>query len=60
MDRAEEAERLTPCEVDPVAKTELLELASSWRQVAVNYEYIQKLENFLKTHKAPEVPLSAH
>ena len=34
-------ERLTPCEVDPVAKTELLELASSWRQVAVNYEYIQ-------------------
>jgi hypothetical protein len=60
LDRAAEAERLASCEVDPVAKTELLDLASGWRQVAVSYEYVQKLENFLKTHKASEGPLSAH
>ena len=42
------------------AKAELLDLASGWRQCAVNYEYVQKLENFLKTFKAPDGPLSAH
>jgi hypothetical protein len=60
LDRAAEAERLASREVDPVAKTELLELASGWRRVAVSYEYVEKLENFLKTHKAPKGPLSAH
>ena len=47
-------------EVEPVAKDELLELASGWRQVAVSYEYVQKLENFLKTFKAPKGPQSTH
>ena len=60
LDRAAEAERLASREVDPVAKAELLELASGWRQVAVSYEYVEKLENFLETHKASEGPLSAH
>ena len=60
LDRAALAERLASRETDPAAKTELLELASSWRQCAVSYEYVQKLENFLKTFKAPDGPLSAH
>lgn len=60
LDRAAAAERLALRETDPAAKTELLELAGSWRQCAVSYEYVQKLENFLKTHKASEGPLSAH
>ena len=60
LDRAAAAERLASREVDPVAKAELLELASGWRQVAVSYEYVEKLDNFLKIHKAPDEPLSAH
>jgi len=60
LDRAALAERLASREVDPTAKTELLELASSWRQCAVSYEYVQKLENFLETFKAPDRPMSAH
>ena len=59
-DRAAEAERLASREIEPAAKAELLELARGWRQVAVSYEYVQKLENFLKVHKAFERPLSAH
>ena len=60
LDRAAAAERLASREVDPVAESELLELASGWRQVAASYEYVEKLENFLKTHKVPGGPLSAH
>ncbi len=60
LDRAATAERLASREVEPVAKDELLELASGWRQVAVSYEYVQKLENFLKTFKAPKGPQSTH
>jgi len=60
LDRAAVAERLALLETDPAAKTELLEHASSWRQCAASYEYVQKLENFLKTFKAPQGPLSPH
>ena len=60
LDRAAAAERLASREIEPAAKAELLELASGWRQVAVSYEYVQKLENFLKTSKAPKGPQSAH
>ena len=60
LDRAALAERLAFREADPVAKAELLDLAGSWRQCAVSYEYVQKLENFLKTSKAPDGRLSAH
>jgi hypothetical protein len=60
LDRAAAAERMASREVEPVAKDELLELASGWRQVAVSYEYVQKLENFLKTFKAPKGPRSTH
>jgi hypothetical protein len=56
LDRAAEAERLASCEVDPVAKTELLELASGWRQVALSYQYVERLEKFLQTFKAPKGP----
>ena len=58
--RSAEAERLAAFEPDGAAKTELLELASSWRQVATSYEYVGKLESFLKTHKASDGPQSAH
>jgi hypothetical protein len=60
LDRAVLAERLASRETDPVAKTELLELASGWRQCAVSYEYVEKLENFMQTFKAPDGPQSAH
>ena len=60
LDRAELAERLASRETEPVAKAELLDLASGWRQVAVSYEYVERLENFLKTHKAPKGPQSEH
>jgi hypothetical protein len=60
LDRAAAAERLAMGETDPAAKTELLELAGSWRQCAVSYEYVQKLENFLKTFKASQGPMSPH
>ena len=60
LDRAASAERLALRETDPAAKTELLELAGNWRQCAVSYEYVQKLENFLENFKAPDRPMSAH
>jgi hypothetical protein len=60
LDRAAAAERLAFREADLVAKAELLELAGSWRQCAVSYEYVQKLENFLKTFKASQGPMSSH
>ena len=60
LDRAALAERLASREDDPTAKTELLELAGSWRQCALSYEYVQKLENFLENFKAPDRPMSAH
>jgi len=47
-------------EPDGAAKTELLELASSWRQVATSYEYVGKLENFLKTHHKGDQPGRMH
>ena len=59
LDRAAEAERLASQEPDRKAKAELLHLASNWRQVAADYEQVEKLENFLKTYKAP-TPLSEH
>ena len=59
LDRAELAERLALRETDSVAKAELLELASGWRQCAVSYEYVQKLETFMETFK-PDGPMSAH
>jgi hypothetical protein len=34
LDRAAAAERLASLEIEPVAKAELLELASGWRKVA--------------------------
>ena len=58
--RAAEAERLAAFEPDGAAKTELLELASSWRQVATSYEYVGKLENFLKTHHKGDQPGRMH
>jgi hypothetical protein len=60
LDRAAAAERLASHENEPVAKAELLKLASDWRQCAVSYEYVQKLEKFLKTHRVPKGPHSAH
>jgi hypothetical protein len=60
LDRADLAERLASRESDPVAKAELLEMASSWRQCAVSYEYVQKLENFMETFRTPGGPMSAH
>ena len=60
LDRAAEAERLAAIETDPAAKTELLELASSWRQCAANYKYAAKLETFLKTHRPAGLPPPAH
>ena len=60
LDRAALAERLASRETKPVAKAEFLELARGWRQVAADYECVEKLENFLKTHKAPKGPQSAH
>ena len=42
-------------EPDRKAKADLLHLASTWRQVAANYEYVEKLENFLNEHKVPDL-----
>ena len=52
LERAAEADRLAACEVEPVTKAELMELASSWRKVAADYQYVEGLESFLKTYKA--------
>jgi len=60
FDRAAEAERLAASEIEPSAKAELLELASSWRKVAADYEYVQKLENFLKTHRVTKASPPTH
>ena len=60
LDRAELAERLASRETEPVSKAELMEMASSWREVAAGYQYVEKLERFLKTHRAPDGPQSAH
>jgi hypothetical protein len=59
LDRAAEAERLASQEPDRKAKAELLHLASTWRQVAADYEHVEKLEKFLETYKAP-ASLSEH
>ena len=58
--RSAEAERLAALEPDGAAKTELLNLASSWREVAAKYEYVDKLENFLKTHDPADQPTREH
>jgi hypothetical protein len=58
--RSAEAERLAAIEPDEVAKTELLDLASTWRQIAASYEYVAKLENFLKAHHPPDQPTREH
>lgn len=60
LDRAAAAERLAAREGEPAAKAELLELAGGWRQVAADYQYVQKLENFLKTHRVTKASLPAH
>lgn len=60
MARSAEAERLAAIEPDEAAKTELLNLASSWREAAAQYEYVDKLENFLKTHRPADYPTREH
>jgi len=60
LDRAALVERLALLETDPVAKAEFRDLASGWRQRAVSYKYVQKLETFMETFKAPDGPMSAH
>ena len=60
LDRAAAAERLASREVEPLAKSEFLELASGWRKVAADYEFVEKLDNFLKIYKAPKGPKSTH
>ena len=54
--RSAEAERLAEIEPDAAAKAELLSLASSWRQVAAEYQYVAKLESFLKAHHPADYP----
>ena len=60
LDRAAVAERLAARENEPVAKAEFLELASGWRKVAADYQFVEKLDNFLKIYKAPDGPQSTH
>jgi len=60
LDRAAAAERMALRENEPVAKAELMEMARSWREVAAGYQYVEKLERFLKTHRASDGPQSAH
>ena len=60
LNRAAEAEQLASREADPVAKAELQGLANDWRQVAADYQYVEKLENFLKIHRLPDGPLCQH
>ena len=60
LDRAALADELASRETDPVAKAELLELASGWRECADSYQYVEKLENFLKICKASHTSHSAH
>ena len=60
LKRAAEADQLASREADPVAKAELQELANAWRKVAADYQYVEKLENFMETFKAPDKPMSAH
>jgi hypothetical protein len=58
--RAAEAERLASLEIDPVAKAELVELARAWWKCAADYQYVEKLENFMNAPKPPKEPPSAH
>ena len=60
LDRAAEAERLAACEVEPITKAELVELANGWRKAAADYQYAEKLENFIRTFKMPRQPQSTH
>jgi hypothetical protein len=43
-----------------ISKAELLAFASGWRKVAVDYQIVKKLDNFLKTFKALKGPQSKH
>jgi hypothetical protein len=58
--RAAEAERLAAAETDKAAKAELLTLADNWRQMANGYEYVEKLEGFLKAHSPSKQSLRKH
>ena len=58
LDRAAEAERLASRATDPTAKAELLGLAKQWRKVAAEYEHVEKLETFLRTHRGRPVQSS--
>ena len=49
LNRVAEAERLAANEPDAAAKAELLALASRWRTLADDYEYVENLECFLKS-----------
>jgi hypothetical protein len=60
MARSAEAERLASLEPEGEAKTELLNLARSWREVAAKYEYVDKLENFLKIHHPADQSTREH
>ena len=60
LDRAAEAERLASQENDAGAKAELLDFAKQWRQVADDYQYVEKLETFLKRHNGRPVQASEH
>ena len=51
LTRAAEAERFAAILTERQAKTELLNLASGWREVAAQYEYVDKLDTFLKTYR---------
>ena len=58
--RSAEAERLAALEPNESAKTELRDLALTWRQIAASYEYVAKLESFLKTHPPADQPMRKH
>jgi hypothetical protein len=60
FERAALADRLAALETEPVAKAELVELASGWRKVAADYQFVEKLDNFLKIYKAPDGPQLKH
>ena len=60
LDRAAAAERMALREKEPMAKAELAQLASGWRKAAADYQFVEKLDNFLKVYKAPKGPQSMH
>jgi hypothetical protein len=39
---------LAACEAEPALKAELLELASSWRKFAADFQFVEKLDKFLE------------